>query len=56
MKNFLFFISIILILDLINCQDSQIDKETENEINSFISLNREGKLLSEQKFVQSDKP
>ena len=56
MKNFLFFISIILIFDLINCQDSQIDKETENEINSFISLNREGKLLSEQKFVQSDKP
>ena len=56
MKNFLFFISIILIFDLIICQDSQIDKETENEINSFISLNREGKLLSEQKFVQSDKP
>ena len=57
MNNFLFFISIILIIfDLINCQDSQIDKETENEINSFISLNREGKLLSEQKFVQSDKP
>ena len=56
MKNFLFFIYIILIFDLIICQDSQIDKETENEINSFISLNREGKLLSEQKFVQSDKP
>ena len=56
MKNFLFFISIILIFDLIICQDFQIDKETENEINSFISLNREGKLRSEQKFVQSDKP
>ena len=56
MKNFLFFIYIILIFDLIICQDSQIDRETENEINSFISLNREGKLLSEQKFVQSDKP
>ena len=59
MKNFLFFIKIIfyfVLINIINCQDSQIDKATEDEIKFYISLNKEGRLLSEQKFIQSDKP
>ena len=59
MKNFLFFNEIIfyfVLINIINCQDSQIDKTTEDEIKFYISLNKEGRLLSEQKFIQSDKP
>ena len=55
MKNFLFFIKIIfyfVLINIINCQDSQIDKATEDEIKFYLSINKERKLLSEQKFIQ----
>ena len=59
MKNICIFIEIIFFLILINtnnCQDSQIDKSVEEEIKSFISINKEGKLLSEEKFEKPEKP
>ena len=59
MKNICIFIEIIFFLILINtnnCQDSQIDKSVEEEIKSFISINKEEKLLSEEKFEKPEKP
>ena len=54
-----YFISIIFLLFLINniiCQESQIDKTTEEEIKSFLKINSEEKLLSGQKFNRVEKP
>ena len=59
MRNICIFIEIIFFLILINvnnCQDSQIDKSIEDEIKSFLSINKEEKLLSEEKFTKSEKP
>ena len=54
-----YFNSIIFLLFLINniiCQESQIDKTTEEEIKSFLKINSEEKLLSGQKFNRVEKP
>ena len=59
MKYLYAFNIIILVFFLINniiCQDSQIDKSTEEGIRSFLSLNKENKFLTEQKFTRAEKP
>ena len=51
----LFLISFILI-NYINCLESGIEKSIEDEIKSFISQNKEGKLLPQKKFERVEKP
>ena len=48
----LFLLSFILI----NCQESSIEKAKEEEIKSYISQNKEGKLKPEKKFDRVEKP
>ena len=57
MKNSNHIINLFLIsLILINCQESPIEKSKEEEIISYISQNKEGKLKPEKKFERVEKP
>lgn len=46
----------IILINNINCSDSQIDDSIEKEIKTFLKENLEEKLLSGEKFETSEKP
>ena len=56
MKNFFIAIIFSLLLFNINTQDAQIDQSLKDEIKSYISLNKEEKLLPERNFTRPEKP
>ena len=56
MKNFFIAIIFSLLLFNINTQDAQIDQSLKDEIKSYISLNKEVKLLPERNFTRPEKP
>lgn len=56
MKNFFIAIIFSLLLFNINTQDAQIDQSLKDEIKSYISLNKEEKLLPERNFIRPEKP
>ena len=57
MKNSIHIFNLFLIsFILINCQESTIEKSKEEEIKSYISQNKEGKLKPEKKFERVEKP
>ena len=56
MKNFFIAIIFSLLLFNINTQDAQIDQSLKDELKSYISLNKEEKLLPERNFTRPEKP
>jgi len=58
MKNSIFIgiIFFLILINNINCVDSQIDKSIEDEIKSYLTINKEEKLLSGEKFTKPEKP
>jgi len=56
MSKFNIIINIIILLSFVNSQYAPLDKSLEKSFRSYITMNREGKLLPDRNFTKSEKP